>query len=132
MNIKTIGGKIVALIMTAVMLCSLFPAAVFADADDPVEAECAHDGETHETYTPVLDDDDAFLGQHDTKTVCDLCGTEISLTRDDCECEETVVEPTCSEGGYTLHTCVKCGGSYKDSYTDALGHEYGEDVTVIA
>jgi hypothetical protein len=35
-----------------VMLCSLFPAAVFAVDDDPVEADCAHDGDAHETYTP--------------------------------------------------------------------------------
>ena len=35
-----------------------------------------------------------------------------------------VVAPTCTEKGYTLHTCTKCGDSYKDSYTDALGHDY--------
>ena len=35
-----------------------------------------------------------------------------------------VTDPTCTEKGYTTHTCDKCGDSYKDSYTDALGHEY--------
>lgn len=33
----------------------------------------------------------------------------------------TVVEPTCTEKGYTLHKC-SCGDSYKDKETDALGH----------
>ena len=36
----------------------------------------------------------------------------------------TVTTPTCSEKGYTTHTCVSCGNSYKDSYTNALGHNY--------
>ena len=35
-----------------------------------------------------------------------------------------VVAPTCTAKGYTLHTCSKCGDSYKDTYTNALGHDY--------
>ena len=34
------------------------------------------------------------------------------------EFEDTVVAPTYSEDGYTLHTCVHCGYSYKDNYVD--------------
>lgn len=37
---------------------------------------------------------------------------------------DTVVAPTCTERGYTLHTCVNGDDEYKDSYTDALGHQY--------
>ena len=37
-----------------------------------------------------------------------------------------VVAPTCTEQGYTLHTCTGCGDSYKDTYVSALGHSYGE------
>ncbi|MGN0611662.1 MAG: fibronectin type III domain-containing protein [Ruminiclostridium sp.] len=32
----------------------------------------------------------------------------------------TVVKPTYTEQGYTLHTCTKCGDSYKDNYTAKL------------
>ena len=35
----------------------------------------------------------------------------------------TVIEPTCTEGGYTLHEC-DCGDSYQDNETDPLGHDY--------
>ena len=35
-----------------------------------------------------------------------------------------VVAPTCTEKGYTLHTCTNCGDSYKDTYVNALGHDY--------
>ena len=38
-----------------------------------------------------------------------------------------VVEPTCTDKGYTEYTC-ECGESYKDSYKDALGHDYEENV----
>ena len=37
----------------------------------------------------------------------------------------TVVEPTCSDQGYTLHSCA-CGDSYTDNFVDALGHAWGE------
>lgn len=39
---------------------------------------------------------------------------------------DTVVAPTCTVKGYTLHKCSVCGEETKDTYTDALGHEYGE------
>ena len=32
----------------------------------------------------------------------------------------TVIKPTETAQGYTLHTCTKCGYSYKDNYTPAL------------
>ena len=35
-----------------------------------------------------------------------------------------VTAPTCTAQGYTTHTCTACGNSYKDSYTNALGHNY--------
>ncbi len=37
----------------------------------------------------------------------------------------TVVAPTCTEGGYTLHSC-DCGESYRTDTTAALGHSYVE------
>ena len=35
----------------------------------------------------------------------------------------TVVAPTCTKDGYTLHLC-SCGDSYQDTTTPALGHDY--------
>lgn len=45
------------------------------------------------------------------------------------EFDAVTVEPTCTEDGYTEHTCVSCGWSYRDSYTKALGHSYTAVVT---
>lgn len=44
--------------------------------------------------------------------------------------EETVVQPGCTEGGYTLHTCAKCGYSVTDEQTLPVGHLVEESIIV--
>lgn len=44
--------------------------------------------------------------------------------------EITVVEPTCTERGYTLQEC-ECNSSGKSNYVDALGHDYDAWKTVV-
>ena len=39
-----------------------------------------------------------------------------------------VTAPTCTEQGYTTHTCTVCGDSYRDTYTAALGHAWDNGV----
>ncbi|MBR7007172.1 MAG: cell wall-binding repeat-containing protein [Ruminococcus sp.] len=40
----------------------------------------------------------------------------------------TTVRPDCTQQGYTLHLCIKCGDSYKTDIKNPLGHSYGEPV----
>ena len=66
---------------------------------------------------------------------CDRCG-EVLVAQETIPAvghnyESTVIIPTCTEKGYTLHTCV-CGDTYKDSYVDALGHTEVIDEAVPA
>ena len=62
---------------------------------------------------------------YDTCSRCDYTTyKEIAATGHDYDA--VVTEPTCTEKGYTTHTCADCGDSYVDSYTDALGHDFGE------
>ena len=42
--------------------------------------------------------------------------------------QAAVTAPTCTEAGYTTHTCA-CGESYRDSEVPALGHDYKTVVT---
>ena len=42
--------------------------------------------------------------------------------------DAVVTAPTCTERGYTTHTCAYCGDSYVDSYVDALGHDWGQPI----
>ncbi len=41
-----------------------------------------------------------------------------------------VVEPTCTEDGYTVSVCSTCGKTYTDSYTviSATGHNFGDNL----
>ena len=40
-----------------------------------------------------------------------------------------VVDPTCTEQGYTMYTC-QCGAIYKNEYVDALDHDPSDWITV--
>lgn len=44
--------------------------------------------------------------------------------------QSTVIAPSCTAKGYTEHRC-SCGNSYNDSYTDALGHSFTEQVVEV-
>lgn len=54
--------------------------------------------------------------------ICNICG---AVNNDAGHKYEAVVtKPDCTNGGYTTYTCKKCGDSYVDKRTDALGHKY--------
>ena len=58
---------------------------------------------------------------------------KINLTSCDHVWQEDVIPPTCTERGYTLHTCTKCGAEYRDNYTAPLGHTPdGGETTVVS
>ena len=42
----------------------------------------------------------------------------------------TIFAPTCTEKGYSLHSCSVCGDNYKDTYTNATGHDFGEWIVI--
>lgn len=42
----------------------------------------------------------------------------------------TIIAPTCVKEGYTNFVCG-CGAQYDGSYTDALGHDYSDWVTIV-
>ena len=60
---------------------------------------------------------------------CNETKTEVIPTLDHVHSyTATVTPPTCTDRGYTTHTC-RCGDSYTDSYMDATGHDYQSVVT---
>ena len=73
------------------------------EEDGLKERTCARCGETEEQSIPAK--------THEHKYV------------------ETVIEPICTEKGYTLHKCA-CGEVYKDNVTEALGHDYSVEWTI--
>lgn len=65
-------------------------------------------------------------------TACLTCGERLERKIKPLEhvFEAFVQPPTCGKDGYTLHTCVSCGSSFKTDYVDAPGHSY--EATVVA
>jgi len=61
---------------------------------------------------------------------CSVCGAQMEEM---CVFRDVVTPPTCTEDGYTTHTCTLCGFTYTDSTVTAAGHTPGEwEVTIEA
>ena len=59
---------------------------------------------------------------------CTLCKTVLqteTIPATDHNYTSVVTPPTCTEQGYTTHTC-ECGDSYVDAYVDALDHDWND------
>ena len=90
---------------------------------DVCEAELCteHSESTIDGKAPTCTDTGLTEGKQ-----CAICGdilvpqTEIPALGH--KYEQTVVAPTCTENGYTVHTCSVCGDSYISDEIDALGH----------
>ena len=62
---------------------------------------------------------------------CTLCGELIEARTVDAlghEYATTIIAPTCSEYGYTLHTCSRCGDYYITDVVEKVAHTPGEAV----
>ena len=82
---------------------------------NPVKTECTHKfGSWSVVKKPTCTAD----GSEQRK--CSLCGKTESRTvkATGHKYTDKVIAPTTTQKGYTLHTCVNCGYSYKDNYTN--------------
>ena len=140
MNFRSRSGRAAALFLalTAAVLMAVPAFATYG------YGWCMHTYGFTTTYTPETDADGAVTGRHFARTACSFCGAvNVHLACEDpnygqdvpvaesCVYEDTVIEPTCTEGGYTLHVCKFCGGSTIDERTEPLGHDFGEGETLI-
>ncbi len=57
--------------------------------------------------------------------LCTECGAVIEKALGH-DYQAEVTAPTCTEMGFTVFTCTRCGDSYKGEYTGATGHKSGE------
>ena len=67
-------------------------------------------------------------GSVDKVVYCNRCGLELTRTTEVLpklghDYEDVVTPPSCTAGGYTTHTCSRCGDTYTDNEKPALGHE---------
>lgn len=94
------------------------------------DAECAH---LNTEILPKIDATCTTAGLTEGKKCldCDELLIEQTVINAAGHTYETVITaPTCTERGYTTHTC-DCGDNYVDSYVDALGHDWNNGVTTV-
>ena len=93
--------------------------------DGFITMECDRDGCDHEKTQVLI----AAGHEFGTDNFCDVCGFE--LNPHEHEFSEIVVEPTCTEVGYTLYVCnytSSCGYQYRDNFVDQKGHTWNDGV----
>ena len=84
---------------------------------------------TGHQYGSYRYNNDATCSQNGTETaVCVVCGST-----DTRECPNStiphtyssqIIAPTCTEQGYTLHSCSVCDNTYKDDFVDPIAHSF--------
>ena len=74
---------------------------------------------TEWTYTPQY----SCVDGGERSGVCTVCNTSVKeeLPKDEHVYSAHTTIPTETEQGYTTFTCVECGDSYNDYYTDPIG-----------
>lgn len=67
---------------------------------------------------------------------CSVCGTTIVqqnvIPRINHKYIPTVIEPTCTNKGYTVFTCLHCNDSYQTDSKNPTGHKYDNGVTTVS
>lgn len=82
---------------------------------NPIEAEC-----THKFGSWTIVNKATCTADGSEKRTCSLCGkieTRI-IKATGHRYTDKAIAPTATQKGYTIHTCLNCGDSYKDNYTD--------------
>ena len=91
--------------------------------------DAAHDVVTDAAVAATCTESGLTEGSH-----CDACGEVIraqeTVTALGHKYKTTVVAPACTENGYTVYTCLRCGNEYKADTVQASGHSYS-DWTVV-
>lgn len=90
-----------------------------------LQLACEHAWSEYETIKPA-----ACTEAGAAKRVCSLCGkiqTEVLPALGHDYTVQTVA-PTVAEQGYDLHTCTRCGDSYKDNFTTTVCEHQNTEV----
>ena len=69
-------------------------------------------------------------GGYDIVTRCETCNAILESEHKELDAlghdyrVTQVIEPTCTDSGFSIYTCSRCGDSYYDDYTDKVPHVY--------
>ena len=80
-----------------------------------------HDIITDERVEPTCTNTGLTEGSHCSR--CDYKVLQEVIEKLDHDYLEKITHPTCTNQGYTTHTCITCEDEYVDSYTEKLDHD---------
>ena len=83
---------------------------------------------TDEKVDPTCEETGLTEGSHCSR--CDYKVAQVEIPALGHNYSSVVTNPTCTEKGYTTHTCDRCQDSYVDTYVDELGHDMITDEKV--
>ena len=89
-------------------------------------AACSHE----HSYTSSVGKEASCTEKGELVFVCDGCEDTYTeeIPAKGHSYQETIVLPSCEEGGYTQKVCSVCGDTVTENETEALGHDYVESV----
>ena len=94
--------------------------------------ECALCHATYrDSYTAAAGHNPGVPATCTAPQLCTVCNHVISPALGH-DYEDTVIPPTCTDAGYTVHDCKACDHVYIGETTDALGHTAGPEATCSA
>ena len=121
------------IILTIILFCGLLAGSIYLTRHLTAKAEQGNQVEQTEpphehTFSEWVITQEPICTTTGTKERTCVCGekqteTIAALGHD---YEERVIAPTCTEAGYTLHTCKNCEHSYQDNEVPATGHTFSE------
>lgn len=92
---------------------------------DEAEAALGHTVVTNEAVDATCTESGLTSGSH--CSVCDAVITkQETISALGHNYREEIIEPTCTEQGYTQYYCERCGDAYNGNYTDLIGHSFSE------
>lgn len=83
----------------------------------------------HQPGAWIVDAEPTYEADGRKHKECTVCGTQVEtsiLPKLSHSYTSVVTAPTCTEQGFTTHTCSDCGNSYTDDYVPAIGHTFGD------
>ena len=105
-----------------VLIAALTLSCFFFTSCQGTQTECDHSlGEWIISVEPTCE------AEGEETRSCSLCSYSESrkVQKKEHSYVSSIVDPACENEGYTEHAC-SCGYSYRDSITDALGHDMGD------
>ena len=109
--------------------CYVFHEALNHELEVTVDPTCTENGRIYCAICGFHLGEIPVLGHVVADGVCCCCGEIFDwYEAHSCYYIAEVTDPTCTQDGFTVYTCVECDNEYTEIYTDKIPHNYVDGV----